>query len=143
MSCSGPRNGILHTLEYRLDQNLGYKRNTKSLCKKGLKHSGIALEYPRKHPKFYLDPSLENDTKTRPQTGAEFDRLFVSEYYQLQNLTAQTWQLTSLNRFLVSNFLSYFLPDFIILKSTSRQCEAQLHLESLSRFHGTRRTRPR
>ncbi|KAI1421773.1 hypothetical protein F5Y12DRAFT_718042 [Xylaria sp. FL1777] len=67
----------------------------------GLEHSGIAIEFPRRHPKFYLDPPSGTDAQTKPRTGVEYDRLFISEDYQESIfIGARTMELTWLNRFL-------------------------------------------
>ncbi|KAI1309585.1 hypothetical protein F5Y03DRAFT_404185 [Xylaria venustula] len=67
----------------------------------GLQHSGLAIEYPKRHPKFYHDPVSEDDLKAKPRNGAEFDRLFFSEMMQrLEFGGGTTLEAASLNRHL-------------------------------------------
>ncbi|KAI0968909.1 hypothetical protein F4678DRAFT_481749 [Xylaria arbuscula] len=71
----------------------------------GLTHSGLAIEYPKRHPKFYHDPISEDDMRARPRNGVEVDRLFVSEDMQRAEFGgATTREVAALNRFLfISN----------------------------------------
>ncbi|KAJ8126530.1 hypothetical protein O1611_g7108 [Lasiodiplodia mahajangana] len=65
------------------------------------RHSGIAVEFPRRDPKYYNDPLSPFERNTQPRTGIEFDRLFVSEQLQRRGFHGSaTWELTALNRFL-------------------------------------------
>ncbi|KAI0118261.1 hypothetical protein GGR51DRAFT_572261 [Nemania sp. FL0031] len=75
------------------------------LAKDSHRHSGIAVEFPRRDPKFYNDPLHGAEANTQPQNGIEIDRLFISELFQRQGFHGSTtWELTALNRFLwVSN----------------------------------------
>ncbi|KAI1747238.1 hypothetical protein F4782DRAFT_446123 [Xylaria castorea] len=64
-------------------------------------HSGFAIEFPRRDPKFYDNLLFGEDGHTRPKNGAEFDRLFISELLQKRCYGGTpTWKLASLNYYL-------------------------------------------
>lgn len=69
----------------------------------GTEHSGIAILYPHKGPKFYNDPFREGVYQEEPQDAIELDRFCTNEQQQKRELIgAETWQLATLNRYLVS-----------------------------------------
>ncbi|KAI0521059.1 hypothetical protein F5B22DRAFT_644300 [Xylaria bambusicola] len=70
----------------------------------GTTHSGIAIQYPSKHPKFYCDPTPIFDPHDKPRTGAEYHRFFQSVHLQGRLFSkGQTTKLASLNRYLYAS----------------------------------------
>ncbi|KAI1322234.1 hypothetical protein F5Y16DRAFT_416235 [Xylariaceae sp. FL0255] len=70
------------------------------LFKQGeIHHSGLAPEFPRLDPRYYLESQDKNKLIARPGSDEDIDRLFLSEDYQrtVFNLML-TWEVTILNK---------------------------------------------
>ncbi|KAI1128987.1 hypothetical protein F5Y10DRAFT_239279 [Nemania abortiva] len=64
-----------------------------------IRHSGVAPEYPRLHPRYYGDnPDLTESFRGFAR-GLDEDRLFWSESYQQSILHILAWQSATLNNF--------------------------------------------
>ncbi|GAW24501.1 hypothetical protein ANO14919_140880 [Xylariales sp. No.14919] len=68
-----------------------------------LEHSGIAIDWPRKDPKYYNEADLGyfGEHILIPHDGTDIDRLLTSEQYQKgMFLGGRTWELASMNQHL-------------------------------------------
>ncbi|KAI1263753.1 hypothetical protein F5Y18DRAFT_437793 [Xylariaceae sp. FL1019] len=62
-------------------------------------HSGLAIEFPSRDPKFYNDPNPPDSAPTVPANGVDYDRLFVSEAHQKWlHRGLRSWEAATLNR---------------------------------------------
>ncbi|KAI1129978.1 hypothetical protein F5Y10DRAFT_138000 [Nemania abortiva] len=108
------------------------------LKKDNLKHSGLAIEYPRRDPRFYNDPLTREQAYSMPIRGNDYDRLFFSEEFQKQGfLGSATWELTELNRFLWTSH-QYGLTSGGHLTADDPAAIADVHRQRLIQVDETR-----
>ncbi|KAI0143494.1 hypothetical protein GGR57DRAFT_508079 [Xylariaceae sp. FL1272] len=69
------------------------------LQRDGQIHSGLAIEFPSRGPKFYNDPYAPDGAPSVPANGVDYDRLFVSEAHQKWlHRGLRSWEAATLNR---------------------------------------------
>ncbi|RWA07288.1 hypothetical protein EKO27_g7816 [Xylaria grammica] len=102
---------------------------------KDLEHSGIAIDWPRKDPKYYneADVGYFGEHTLIPHDGADIDRLLASEQYQKGMFSgARTWELASMNQHLWGSAEYRIFPG-----GHSPADNPEVFLEAYERVHFT------